>query len=132
MRFVRLLKATASSAAGPDRSALLLLWPLLHDGPMRLCDLAEAKGADASTVSRQAAQLVGSGLVRRTADPADRRARRLDLTRSGRELCEQMISARRAAVDAALRDWDDEKVATFTRLFREFNHAVEDGLTAPA
>jgi len=125
MRFVRLLKASASRAAGPDRSALLLLFPLLHDGPMRVRDLAEAKGADASTVSRQAAQLVTSGLVRREADATDRRACVLALTDHGREACRQMIQGRRQAVEEALRHWSDERVAAFTQEFREFNRAVE-------
>src|SRR5262249_13818175 len=116
MRFVRLLKTGTTERPVPDRSALLLLWPLLHAGPMRLSDLADAKGADASTVSRQAAQLERSGLVRRLADPDDRRARRLDLTRSGRELCERLIEARHRAVEEALRGWADADVATFTRL----------------
>ncbi len=74
MRFYRLLKNAAHSEVGTDRSLLQLLWPLMHEGPMRLRDLAEAKGSDASTVSRQAAQLVRAGLIRRDPDPYDRRA----------------------------------------------------------
>jgi len=125
MRFVRLLKASVSRAAGPDRSALLLLWPLLHEGPMRLRDLAEAKGADASTVSRQAAQLVTSGLVRREVDTTDRRACVLALTDDGREACRHMTESRREAIEEALRHWSDARVAAFTEEFREFNRAVE-------
>src|SRR3954451_11189787 len=74
LRFVRLLKAGASQAAVPDQSSMLLLWPLLHDGPMRLRDLAACKGVDSSTASRQAAQLVRAGLIRRDPDPDDGRA----------------------------------------------------------
>ena len=125
MRFVRLLKASAGRQSNPDRSARLLLWPLLHDGPMRLRDLAAAKGADQSTVSRQAAELERSGLVRREMDPMDRRARRLALTERGRDVCRQMIDGRRRAIEEALRHWSDEQVARFKDQFRQFNEAVE-------
>ena len=50
---------------GAEFSALLLLFPLLHMGPLRVTDLAEVKQADPSTVSRQAAQFVKAGLARR-------------------------------------------------------------------
>jgi DNA-binding MarR family transcriptional regulator len=125
MRFVRLLKSAPPGDAGPDRTALLLLWPLMHGGPMRVRDLAEAKGVDASTISRQVAQLVEAGLVRREPDPADRRAWLLALTDGGQGACRHMIDARRRAIAEALHEWDPDQVRHFTELFREFNLAVE-------
>ena len=125
LRFVRLLKMTVPVEPGLDRSALLLLAPLQHHGPMRLRDLALARGADPSTVSRQAAQLVGAGLVSSEADPADGRARRLALTEVGLAACRRMTEARAAAIAEALGDWSDEQLTTFARLFREFNACVE-------
>lgn len=125
MRFVRLLKASAGRLRAPDRSASLLLWPLLHEGPMRLRDLADAKGADQSTVSRQVAELVRSGLVRREIDPVDRRACRIALTEHGRDACRLMIEGRRRAVAEALGHWTDEQVTAFSEQFRLFNEAVE-------
>ena len=75
MRFFRLgarAKGMLNSGdLGAEFSALMLLFPLRFLGPMRVTDLAEAKQADPSTVSRQAAQLVKAGLVRREADPED-------------------------------------------------------------
>ena len=52
LRFVRLLKTSVPVEPGLDRSAVLLLVPLLHHGPMRLTELAQARGSDPSTVSR--------------------------------------------------------------------------------
>lgn len=125
VRFVRLLKATVPVEPGLDRSALMLLSPLLHLGPMRLRDLANAKGADPSTVSRQAAQLVRAGLVTSEADPADGRARRLALTEEGRAVCHRMAQSRGAAITEALCAWSDRDLTAFTDLFRKFNACVE-------
>ncbi len=131
-RFVRLLKSMAAVHGGSEHSALLLLLlPLMHEGPMRLRELAHAKGADPSTVSRQAAQLVAAGLVRSEPDPADRRARRLALTASGRRACRRMVDARCRAIDTALAGWSDAKVAQFTALFEEFNQCVAGALATP-
>jgi DNA-binding MarR family transcriptional regulator len=125
IRFVRLVKTAAHNDVGLDRSLLHLLWPLMHEGPMRLRDLAEAKGSDASTVSRQAAQLVRSGLIRRDPDPYDRRACLVTLTDGGRDMCQRMIDARREAIADALKAWSPERVRAFTEMFREFNQAIE-------
>lgn len=110
---------------GAEFSALMLLFPLRHLGPMRVTDLAEIKGADPSTVSRQAAQLVKAGLARREADPADGRASRLAITADGLEACRQLHEARNALISEALSGWPEERVRTFAGLFREFNSSVE-------
>jgi DNA-binding MarR family transcriptional regulator len=125
MRFVRLLKASAAMPVAQDRSALQLMWPLLHEGPMRLRDLAEHKGVDQSTVSRQAAHLVTSGLVQRDPDPADRRACLLVLTDRGRNVCQELMDGHRRAIGEALAGWSEERLAAFVEMFRDFNEAVE-------
>lgn len=110
---------------GADASALMLLFPLLHMGPLRVTDLAEVKQADPSTVSRQAAQLVKAGLARREADPADGRASRLAITPEGEGACRRVQAARHAMITQALQDWPADRVATFAELFHEFNSSVE-------
>ena len=110
---------------GAEFSALMLLFPLRHLGPMRVTDLAEVKGADPSTISRQAAQLVKAGLARREADPDDGRASRLAVTEQGLAACGQLHDSRNALISTALRDWPVERVREFTDLFHEFNSCVE-------
>lgn len=110
---------------GAEFSALLLLFPLLHMGPLRVTDLAEVKQVDASTVSRQAAQLVRAGLARREADPVDGRASRLAVTAKGEIACGRLRDARHRLLSRVLSDWPADKVATFTDLFHEFNSSVE-------
>lgn len=110
---------------GADFSALMLLFPLCHLGPMRVTDLAEVKQADPSTVSRQAAQLVKAGLVRREADPADGRVSRLAVTEAGRVAGTRLSEARTALVGRVMQDWPPERADLFTGLFAEFNNSVE-------
>jgi DNA-binding MarR family transcriptional regulator len=110
---------------GAEFSALMLLFPLRHLGPMRVTDLAEVKQADPSTVSRQAAQLVKAGLVRREADPADGRVSRLAVTEAGLAAATELAEARNELIQRVLRDWAPERVDLFTSLFAEFNNSVE-------
>lgn len=128
-RFIRLGHRAKSMLntgdLGAEYSALLLLLPLHHQGPMRVTDLAELKQADPSTVSRQAAQLVKAGLARREADPEDGRASRLAVTEAGAIACRQVKAAREALVAEALSHWPAERVEAFVELFTEFNTAVE-------
>jgi DNA-binding MarR family transcriptional regulator len=110
---------------GAEFSALMLLFPLRHFGPMRVTDLAEVKHADPSTVSRQAAQLVKAGLARREADPVDGRASRLAVTESGMAACQRLHDARHELLSKALNDWPPERITLFADLFDEFNSSVE-------
>jgi DNA-binding MarR family transcriptional regulator len=110
---------------GAEFSALQLLFPLLQTGPLRVTDLADVKQADASTVSRQAAQLVKAGLARREADPVDGRASRLAVTPAGKAACERLREARKALLSRVVGGWPPDRVAAFTDLFHEFNSSVE-------
>ena len=129
LRFVRLgarAKGMLSAGdVGAEFSALMLLFPLRHLGPMRVTDLAEVKQADPSTVSRQVAQLVKAGLARREADPVDGRASRLAVTDAGLAACQKLQEARQALLGEVLSDWPAERVTAFAALFEEFNDSVE-------
>ena len=128
-RFVRLGARAKGmlnpSDLGAEFSALMLLFPLRHLGPMRVTDLAEVKQADPSTVSRQVAQLVKAGLARREADPVDGRASRLAVTDTGLAACQRLHEARHALLSQALSGWPPERITAFADLFTEFNSSVE-------
>jgi DNA-binding MarR family transcriptional regulator len=118
--------AVAARGAAPvpavgDRSAVLLLFPLLVHGPQRASALADAVHADPSTVSRQTAELVRHGLVRREEDPTDRRARLLALTDAGREVCERVRATRGDLLAAALATWSREDLGTLATLLHRLN-----------
>jgi DNA-binding MarR family transcriptional regulator len=124
---VRLVKAAvtreAAPGAGPDRSALLLLFPLMH-APQRPGALAGLSHADPSTISRQVAELVRRELVRREPDPSDGRASLLAITDAGREVCERVRTLRRELLASAVTGWTDAELSTLAALLNRFNGAL--------
>ena len=104
MRLMHPVKAAAAREAGPgvghDRSAMLLLFPLMH-APLRPGALAEASFADPSTISRQVAELVKRGLVRREPDPSDGRVQVSLMTHDATAPCVPDLSVQVRDVDAA-------------------------------
>jgi DNA-binding MarR family transcriptional regulator len=136
MRLMHPVKAAAvareaGSGVGHDRSAMLLLF-LLLPGPLRPGALAEASFADPSTISRQVAELVKRGFVRREPDPSDGRASLLAITDAGREVCERLRTMRRDLLAAAVEGWSDDELATFASLLTRFNGALGVTYCPPA
>jgi MarR family transcriptional regulator for hemolysin len=60
------------------------------ESPMRQKDLAQSLSLDGSSVVRLLDTLEGAGLVTRTENAIDRRAKTLELTASGRRMVEQV------------------------------------------
>jgi DNA-binding MarR family transcriptional regulator len=131
---VRLVKAAvtreAVPGAGPDRSALLLLFPLMH-APQRPGALAGLSHADPSTISRQVAELVRRGLVRREPDPSDGRASLLAITDAGREACQRMRTLRRELFASAVAGWSDAELGMLASLLSRFNMALDSAYGPP-
>ena len=127
LRLIHPVKAAAArdggAGLGQDRSAMLLLFPLL-ESPQRPGTLAELCHADPSTVSRQVAELVRRELVRREPDPSDGRASLLAITDAGREVCERVRTLRRELLAAAVAAWTDSELDTFAGLLGRFNGAL--------
>ena len=68
-----------------DHSAHLVMFMLSCSGAIRLSDLAARMEIDASTASRHVRALEQAGLLRRSPDPDDGRAFRVELTDAGGE-----------------------------------------------
>ena len=94
-------------AAGPGLrpahgNALEML--ALHDG-LRLTDIAAQAGMTAQSMGELVDDLVSKGYLRRQEDPADRRAKRIYLTGTGRQAADASYVATRTAeeqIQAAL------------------------------
>ncbi|MGZ0151455.1 MarR family winged helix-turn-helix transcriptional regulator [Kribbella sp. WER1] len=109
-----------------DHSAHVVLFALRCNGALRLSDLAARLELDASTASRHVRSLEQLGLVRRSPDPDDGRAFRVELTEQGIEQWETSARHRMELLSAAMEGWSDEDVQTFERLMTRF----ADGVTA--
>jgi DNA-binding MarR family transcriptional regulator len=109
-----------------DHSAHVALFVLRCSGALRLSDLAARMELDASTASRHVRALEQLGLVRRSPDPDDGRAFRVELTEEGIEQWEAGARRRMELLSAAMGDWSDEDILTFERLMTRF----ADGVTS--
>lgn len=103
-----------------DSGTFWLIKTVAHTGPLRISDLATAVHLDTSTVSRHVAQLERTGLVVRTADPADGRAQLVGISDDGRRLLDEAFQRRRDLLESALSGWDSHDVAEFERLLAKF------------
>ena len=109
-----------------DRAAYLLLNRLDREGRMGVKALAEGMGIDSSTVTRQVAPLVESGLVERTSHPEDGRAVVLALSERGRERLEEVRRSRRALMALVTQGWSEQEREIFCELLGRFNAALSE------
>ncbi len=80
-------------------------------GPVQLTDVAAKLRVDPSVASRQVAQLVDAGYVRRTVDVCDRRARVLELTDEGHAVIATMSARFAELFDEVFAGWDAAALA---------------------
>ncbi len=99
---------TQADGLAPER--WFILARLHQDGPMRQGELTEPALTDAPNVSRLVEALVSDGLVERSEDPKDRRARNLSLTTNGRAVVRRTMKAARSERAAVFAGMDGEKL----------------------
>jgi DNA-binding MarR family transcriptional regulator len=107
-----------------ERAEYLLLHTLDLNRATDICGLAGHLGLDPSTAGRQVNVLAGRGLVRRAADPEDRRRSVVTLTDDGRRLMEEVRRRRRQATQDLLADWSDEDRRVLADVFERYNETV--------
>lgn len=81
----------AAAAAGLTPAQAQVLARL--EAPMRLSELAQAQSCDPSSVTTMVQRLERDGLLRRTVDPDDRRARLVQPTAKGRRLRTRFLAS---------------------------------------
>ncbi len=79
---------------GLSFSQLNVLMRLYHGGNSGVSEIGEQMGVTSAAASQAIDRLVLMGLIERTEDPKDRRAKRLGLTQKGRTLIEKGIESR--------------------------------------
>ncbi|MEZ0111844.1 DNA-binding MarR family transcriptional regulator [Catenulispora sp. EB89] len=107
-------------ADGLDENAYPVLSGLARTGPRNAADLAAVIGLDRSGVSRHASRLEAAGLIRREADPADRRSVLLVLTDDGAAAVDTMRGRFAERVASALSAWPPGEAEAFARGLRRF------------
>src|ERR1700709_919294 len=78
------------SGEGMTRTQLSVLGTAARLGDLGISELAEIEGLNPTMLSRLVGKLEVAGLVRRTPDPEDRRAVRVQVTEAGVALHEQL------------------------------------------
>lgn len=118
-RFSRTLREAAASisrTAGCPKSTFLVVRILRKRGQLQVSELANLLRVDLSVASRQVSLLVDEGLVERTVDEADRRARSIRLTPAGEARAAELEAVMVAHVAQRFAGWtaDDVRAAAAT------------------
>jgi DNA-binding MarR family transcriptional regulator len=101
----RRLNSTARGA-GLTTSQLSTLGVIARQGPLRLSELAEIEHMNPTMLSRVVGSLVEAGLLRRTADPDDRRAGLVEVTATGRRTHDRLREQRGRILADGLAELD--------------------------
>jgi MarR family transcriptional regulator for hemolysin len=97
---------------GTTRAQWIVLFRLRQQEGLSQVDLADVLELQPISLVRLLDRLVEHGLLERRPDPKDRRANRLFLTGSGRQLVDDLDSLRDAIASDVLRDIPDEAIQT--------------------
>jgi DNA-binding MarR family transcriptional regulator len=111
--------------SGLTPSQLSALGVIARQGPIRLSDLADAENMNPTMVSRVVAALDEAGLVRRRADPEDRRAGLLEVTAAGRRTHDRLRAERGRALTRGLEALDPAEAARIEAALPALEQLVE-------
>ncbi len=129
MFFNRALEALHRKRRYPlERAEFIILRLLDEGGAATVGGLARALLLDDSTMTRQVAALARKGLIKRTPNPADRRAGLIAATPAGARLMRDMLKLRQERVGRYLADWRPDEREAFGRLLGRFNARLTEAL----
>lgn len=103
----RLRPTLAGSGLTPTQ--ISVLFTIVRNGPLRLSDVAEIEALNPTMLSRFVGQLCDAGLIRRSADPGDRRAALVEATAQGRRLRERIHRERTRALETYVQELDERR-----------------------
>ncbi len=108
-KLARHLRPT-QAGSGLTPSQISVLFTVVRLGPLGLSELAALESLNPTMLSRIAAQLCDAGLIRRSADPSDRRAARVDATAAGRRMRERVHRERTQALGVHIDELDPQQL----------------------
>jgi DNA-binding MarR family transcriptional regulator len=126
LALINIIRRTKSRAGERgDPATFMVLYHVTQEPTPRLSELAERCRLDHSTISRHVRALEDAGYLRRTGDPRDRRAYRLEATPTGLALLDGKLCAWAARIDEAIADWSDDDRRALTTLVTRLADALE-------
>jgi len=108
-----------------ERSAYLVLGVLAVDGPASVNAIADALRLDPSTVTRQVLAMEQTGLVTRSADPADGRVTVVTTTPDGAAALERTRTVRAALYAEVLAAWTEDDLDVLAALLTRLNTDID-------
>jgi DNA-binding MarR family transcriptional regulator len=109
----RLRPTVAGSGLTPSQTAVL--FAVVRLGSVGLTELADAESLNPTMLSRVTAQLCDAGLIRRSADPEDRRSAFVEATSAGRRMRERIHRERTQALSAHVEELDEAQLEALWR-----------------
>jgi MarR family transcriptional regulator, transcriptional regulator for hemolysin len=114
-----------SKDRGTTRAQWIVLFRLRDQEGLSQVDLAEVLELQPISLVRLLDRLVEHGLLERRHDPKDRRANRLFLTASGRQLVDDLDSLRDAIALDVLQDIPTASIATSLETLRDIKERIK-------
>jgi DNA-binding MarR family transcriptional regulator len=114
---------------GLNRGEVGVLGALRIAAPHRMSPTSLFKGLMLSSagITSRLDRLESRGLVRRTPDPTDRRAVKVELTEAGRKLLDEAVAANTKSERAMLDGLSAKEIDTLGKLLRKMLASVEPG-----
>ena len=120
-----------AKSRGTTRAQWIVLFRLRQQEGLSQVDLADVLELQPISLVRLLDRLVEQGLLERRHDPRDRRANRLFLTASGRQLVDDLDSLRDSIASDVLRDISTEAIETGLQTLRDIKERVKGSAEPP-
>ena len=124
-RFLRNYVDHRAKARGTTRAQWIVLFRLREQEGLSQVDLAEVLELQPISLVRLLDRLVEHGLVERRSDPRDRRANRLFLTASGRQLANDLDSLRVAIATDVLQGMPAATIETSLKALHDVKDRIK-------
>jgi len=123
-RLARRLRSQTPGDLSPSLTSALVTVELR--GPISLGQLASRERVTPPSVTRMVASLEERGLVRREADPADRRVAHVSLTAEGRRTVQRTRTRKTAYLAKRLHKLDESELAVVRQALPVLERLLED------
>jgi DNA-binding MarR family transcriptional regulator len=123
MRLARQLRS--QTVAGLSPSLISALVTIERKGPVTLGQLAALERVKPPSVTRMVSALEQAALVRRVADPLDRRVARLSLTAEGKRTVERSRTRKTAFLARRLHELDDAQLESLRQALPVLEQVLE-------